>query len=211
MQKISVLVFITGLLFMFSCSSSTGSDSNAPTITITQPQNNETINDSIYTIQVSADDSKSIVSLKLYIDSLLVKDTAGKTDCQYDWHTYWWTESSDHTIKVEALDSDDNTTIKSVEVTLSDQAYITPKLMSPPDNATILNPVDFSWTAIPQASSYEIHITINDTPFINTSFTTTYSNSFLIYGSGTWQVKAQNGIGMETKLSEVFHFTLTEN
>jgi len=210
MKNIILALTLLSFVFILSCSSSTGSDTKPPTITITQPQNNETINDSIYTIQVDATDNKSIVSIKIYIDSTLVANSTSKDNCNYDWHTYWWTESTSHTIKVEALDSNDNTATKSIDVTLSEQAYIVPKLLLPADNSTLQNPLNFTWTALPQAAQYEIHITINGTPFINTATTTTYSNSFLKYGPATWQVKAQNALGMESKLSEVYHFTLNE-
>ncbi|MCD6329324.1 MAG: hypothetical protein J7M10_03050 [Candidatus Cloacimonetes bacterium] len=210
MKNIISALLLLSFVFILSCSSSTGTDTKPPTITITQPQNNETINDSIYTIQVNVTDNKNIISIRIYIDSILVANSTSKDTCSYDWHTYWWTESADHTIRVEAMDGNNNTATKTIDVTLSEQAYIVPKLLTPADNSTQQNPLNFSWTALSQAAQYEIHITINDTPFINTSTTTTYSNSFLIYGPATWQVKAQNVLGMESKFSEIFHFTLNE-
>jgi len=212
MNKIILGLALLSLIFIISCSSSTSSD-DPPTITFIQPQNNETINDSIYTIQVSIENNSStfgIVSTKIFIDSICVVTLADKDNCSYDWHTYWWTESTDHSIRVEAMDGNNNTATKSINVSLSDQAYIVPKLLTPPDNSQQQNPMNFSWTALPQTFQYEIHITINDTPFVNTTTNTTYTNSFLIYGAATWKVKAQNALGMKSKFSEEYHFTLTE-
>lgn len=209
MKKIILSLILLASIFMISCSSSTSSD-DPPTITFIHPQNNETITDSIYTIEVSVEDTKSILGVSIYVDSVCLYQSPTNKNYSCEWQTYWFTDSYDHTIKVEALDSDDKTTTKSIDVTLSDQAYITPNLLAPADNSTLQNPINFSWSAIPQASDYEIHITINDTPFVNTSISTTYSNSFLIYGPATWKVKAIDAIGMETKFSEEYHFTLTE-
>lgn len=209
MKNIILALTLLSFVFILSCSSSTGSD-DSPTITFVHPQNNETITDSIYTIEVSIEDTKSIVYVTISADTFCLYQTTNK-NYTCEWQTYWFTNSADHTIKVEAIDSDDKTTTKSINVTLSDEAYATPKPLTPADNATLQNPVNFSWTALPQAMNYEIHITINDTiypPYYST--TTTYSNSFLIYGPATWQVKAQNWRGQESKLSEVYHFTLNE-
>ena len=209
MKKIIIVLTLLCMTFLISCSSSTSSD-DSPTITFVHPQNNETINDSIYTIEVSVEDTKSILSVSIYVDSVCLYQSPSNKNYSCEWHTYWFTESYDHTIKVEALNSDDKTTTKSIDVTLSEQAYVAPKLLSPADNSTLQNPLNFSWTALPQTFQYEVYITINDTPFVNTTVDTTYSNSFLIYGPATWQVKAQNALGMESKLSELYHFILNE-
>jgi len=211
MKKLFIIIILIPIVLAIACSSSTKSDNTKPNITIIQPQNNETINDSIYSIEVSATDSKSINSITIYIDSIEVASSSGKYDCTYDWHTYYWTEKQEHLIQVTAMDDNLNTTTKNIDVTLAEEAYVTPKLLSPDDGSQLQNPLEFSWSSLPEAIQYQIHITINDTPFLNTATDTVYSNSFLIYGNGTWKVSAENGFGMSTNFSEEKHFVLEQN
>lgn len=211
MKKYFFIPIILLSIFMISCSSSTDTDSNKPEITIIQPQNNETIADSVYTIQVSATDEKSISSIEINIDYIQVTSTSGKMDLEYEWHTFYWTETTAHQIQIVATNDNLNSTKKNINVTLADEAYTTPDLISPPDSSQQQNPLDFKWSSLPQAIQYQIHISINYTPFLNTAMDTVYSNSFSIYGDGTWKVCAQNDWGMSSKFSEEFHFELQQN
>ena len=209
MNKIILGLVLLSLAFMISCSSSTSSD-DSPTITFVHPQNNETINDSIYTIEVSVEDTKSILSVSIYVDSVCLYQSPSNKNYSCEWHTYWFTESYDHTIKVEALNSDDKTTTKSIDVTLSEQAYIAPKPLTPADNATLQYPVNLSWTPIQDADSYEVDLVINGVTFPLTPSTNSQSIDYTIYGDATWKVQAVDAFGMSTKYSEEYHFTVTE-
>ncbi|MBN2016525.1 MAG: hypothetical protein JW794_00050 [Candidatus Cloacimonetes bacterium] len=209
MKKIILGLTLLSLAFLMSCSSSTGSN-ESPTITFVHPQNNETINDSIYTIEVSVEDTKSIVSVSIYADSVCLYQSTDSKNYTCEWHTYWFTDSADHTIKVEATDSDDKTTTKSVDVTLSEQAYITPKPLTPANNATLQYPVNLTWTAIDNALSYEVDLVINSVTFPLTPATNSQTIDYTIYGAATWKVKAVDAFGMSTKYSEEYHFTVTE-
>ncbi|HEX38303.1 MAG TPA: hypothetical protein ENG70_05575 [Candidatus Cloacimonetes bacterium] len=209
MKKLSILSIFLGILFVISCTSSTSSD-NPPTITFIHPQDNETINDSIYTIEVSIEDTKSIVSVSIYVDSICLYQSPTNKNYTCDWHTYWFTDSADHIIKVEALDSDGKTSIKSIDVTLSDQAYITPNPLTPVDNATLQYPIDLTWTAIEDAFSYEVNLVINGVTFPLTPSTNSQTIDYTIYGAATWKVKALNALGMETRYSDEYHFTVNQ-
>lgn len=208
MKNIILALALLSFVFILSCSSSTGSD-DSPTITFVHPQNNETITDSIYTIEVSVEDTKSIVSVSIYVDSTCLYQTPAK-NYTCEWQTYWFTNSADHTIKVEATDSNDKTTTKTIDVTLSDQAYITPKPLTPADNAMLKYPINLSWTAIQGADSYEVDLIINSVTFPLTPSTNSQSIDYTIYGDATWKVKAVDAFGMSTKYSEEYHFTVTE-
>ena len=209
MKKIIIGLILLGCIFMISCSSSTSSD-DSPTITFVHPQNNETITDSIYTLEVSVEDTKSISSVSIYVDSVCLYQSPTNKNYSCEWKTYWFTESSDHTIKVEALDSNDKATTKSIDVILSDEVYITPKPLTPADNATLQYPIDLTWTEISDAFSYEVDLVINGVTFPLTPSTNSQTINYTIYGAATWKVKALDTLGMETKYSEEYHFTVTE-
>ena len=207
-KKIIISLILVASIFMVSCSSSTKSD-ESPTITFVHPQNNETITDSIYTIEVSVADTKSIIYVEISVDSFCLYHTPTNKNYTCEWQTYWFTDSADHTIKVEAIDSDGKTTTKSINVTLSDEVYITPKPLTPADNATLQYPIDLSWTAIQDADSYDVDLVINGFSFYPTPLTNSQTINYTIYGDATWKVKAVDWFG-STKYSEEYHFTVTE-
>jgi len=78
-----------------------------------------------------------------------------------------------------------------------------PELISPPNNATVYNPVTFSWTPVIGAISYRLFIDgaqITPQNYSNTTFTDNFS-----IGSHEWKVNAINGLS-GTQFSEIKHF-----
>ncbi|MBC8525753.1 MAG: hypothetical protein ISS28_04600 [Candidatus Cloacimonetes bacterium] len=213
MKKLISFILFLCLLFIINCSSSTDNDTTPPTVTISQPQDGATITDSITSIKVNATDNVGIASITLYIDDIEVSSTAGNTTYEYEWFVLYWSYSNDHTIRATACDLNDNKGSKSINVTVTEEAYIYPELLEPADNSEVQNPIVFKWTSLPDAYQYEVHFAHNDTLFIETPSDTTITKDFYIFGSFKWKVRAERIFlaGADTsKYSPYFHFILSE-
>ncbi|MEA3476105.1 MAG: Ig-like domain-containing protein [Candidatus Cloacimonadota bacterium] len=211
MKKLISLILFLCLLFIINCSSN--NDTTPPTVTISQPQDGATITDSITSIKVNATDNEGIASITLYIDDIEVGSTVGNTTYEYEWFVFYWSDSNDHTIRATACDLNDNKGSKSIDVTVTEEAFIYPELLEPADSSEVQNSIEFKWTSLPDAYQYEVHFAHNDIVFIETPSDTTITKNFDIFGSFKWKVKAERIFiaGADTsKYSPPFHFTLTE-
>ena len=94
-----------------------GGDYIAPSVTITNPSNNDIVSD-IVSITVDATDVNGITSQRILIDDIEVSTTSS-----YSWDTTLESEGI-HTVKAEATDPSDNTGYKQISVTVDNDGYV---------------------------------------------------------------------------------------
>jgi len=95
-----------------------GSDTTAPTASITAPANNATVSNSV-TITATASDNVGVVKMELYIDGTLTTSNTNSTSLSFSWNTNSVANGS-HLLVVKAYDAANNVgTSPTVTVTVS--------------------------------------------------------------------------------------------
>jgi len=128
---ISVTLFLCLLLFLVACENKAvvNVDGTLPTVTITYPQDNDTIYGTIL-ISVQSSDNFGVVKVEIYIDGVLVL-TDDSPPGEYSWDTTLENDGS-HTLSAKAYDDAGNvgvsstvyvTIANSFEVTFNNQAF----------------------------------------------------------------------------------------
>lgn len=121
MKKITVVLLI---LFCFSCKKTTKVDTTPPTVTITYPENNATVIDTV-TIIADATDNKGVTKVEFYIN-----DSLNYTDTSSPWEYLWDTNPLPDifcTITAKAYDAEGNIgTSQGISVNLSAPQIIPP-------------------------------------------------------------------------------------
>lgn len=126
----SYILFMTMLSLLPGCSDdSAPKDTEAPTVTFTNPSANETVSGTV-SITVNVADNDEIAQVDLYVDSdLLGSDTA--SPYSFDWDTESLDDGS-YTLKAVATDASGNTGEVSITVTVGNvQTLVT---ISVPDD-----------------------------------------------------------------------------
>jgi len=209
----SVLLILTILVFLSCEKKATEPDNTPPTVTITQPANGETLTEPV-TIKVDVVDNKGITKVEFIIDGDKVcEDTNGPYE--YKWNVCYYADGEVHTILAKAHDSSGNIGQSSVvQVTVSENAETYPTLISPENNYSVffLTPIDFIWTSIESAASYELIIS-SDLQFTNIEYSTSINDTILQVeglspGNHYWKVRAVNVVGLYSNYSPYNSFCL---
>ena len=209
----SVLLVLTILVFLSCEKKTTEPDNTPPTVTITQPANGETLTEPV-TIKVDAVDNESVKKVEFIIDGDKVFEDTNEP-YEYVWNVYYWADGQIHTILAKAHDSSGNIGQSSVvQVTVSENAETYPILISPENNYSVffLTPIDFIWTSIEDAASYELIIS-SDFQFTNIEYSTSVNDTILQVeglspGNHYWKVRAFNEVGLYSNYSPYNSFCL---
>jgi len=208
----SVLLVLTILVFLSCEKKATAPDNTPPTVTITQPANGETLTEPV-TIKVDVVDNKGITKVEFIIDGDKVFEDTNEP-YEYEWNVYYWADGEVHTILAKAHDSSGNIGQSSVvQVAVSENVGY-PVLISPENNYSVyfLTPIDFIWTSIEDASSYELIIS-SDFQFFNIEYSTSVNDTMLQVeglspGNHYWKVRAINDVGLYSNYSPYNIFCL---
>lgn len=104
--KLFLFVLVVGLFFLFGCEEeSTNPDTTAPTVEITSPTNNSTI-DGVVDITLNVSDNKGIAKVEIYIDGELSGETNSEP-WEFTWDTELWPDT-EYILQAKAYDTSDN-------------------------------------------------------------------------------------------------------
>ena len=124
------------------------SDTTPPTVSITSPANNATVNGTI-TVSATASDNVGVASVQLQVDGANVGAADTTAPYNFSWNTTSVSNAS-HTLTAVAKDAAGNTTTSAgVKVTVnnSDTTPPTVSITSPANNATVNGTITVSATA----------------------------------------------------------------
>jgi hypothetical protein len=106
-------------------------DTTPPTITITNPEDDETIDGSVK-IKASGDDDQALAKIQIYFDDELVKEEDmppylpyPEVSYRFDTEDY---EDGDYTIMAKAIDTSDNEATHSIEVEIKNEVEDGPRI-----------------------------------------------------------------------------------
>jgi hypothetical protein len=123
-------------------------DTTPPTVSITSPANNATVNGTV-TVSTTASDNVGVASVQLQVDGANVGAADTSAPYNFSWNTTSVSNAS-HTLTAVAKDAAGNTTTSaSVKVTVNngDTTPPTVSISSPANNATVSSTVSVSATA----------------------------------------------------------------
>ncbi|MEA2105086.1 MAG: Ig-like domain-containing protein [Candidatus Cloacimonadota bacterium] len=213
----AIFIIITSLiaLLIIGCSSTTDHSTQYPDVTITQPDDGETITTPSKWIKADVSSEESIEYVNFIIDGEVVH-TDSTPPWEYNWSNFYWADGNVHSLEVTAYDMDGIPGSDSISVTVSEDANFSPTLLEPADSVTVQNPIEFKWESLPDAVQYDIIIgKVNDSLF---TFLEQTADTILVFsipdtaGAGLygWKVQAQNIWTLWSEYSPLRYFTLTE-
>ncbi len=210
-KKFAIVIVIVLIALAFSfCSSSTEHSSNPPHVTISSPNNGQTISNPTTLIQAEVTAKETILYVQFIVDNEVV-NADSTSPYEYEWNNFYWADDQLHEIKVTAYNSEGVPGSDSISVKVSEDASSNPTLLEPADSANVTNPILFKWRSLPEAILYEVIIKKDTLTFLHTPTDTTITKDFpTLTGEFTWKVRAQNFWSFYSNYSQEFHFTLTD-
>ncbi len=187
-------------------------DNTPPTITITNPTNNEWVKGTI-TISATATDSVSgVANMAIYIKNVGWVQKSNSGSISYSWDT---TKVPDGSYVIYVYSTDEVGNNGSAQITINvDNTPPTAAVLTYPANNTYTNEttITFTWEAASDSGSgigYYILVVYNGSGFKKEFNTTSTSQSVTLAGDGVywWYVVAYDKVGNSEK-SSVFDFTL---
>lgn len=163
-----------------------------PTVSITYPQNGQTIGGTV-NIQVDAQDDRSISKVEFYIDNTRTYTDAGKP-YSWNWDTTQYSEGQ-HTIKVIAYDSANQTATSQITVTVSKNAQQdnppSVNFVSPTNGQNVSGVVSVSIYAADDKGVQKVELYINNTKIVElTTYPYEYQWNTQNYQNGAYTLKA---------------------
>ncbi|MDP8227718.1 MAG: Ig-like domain-containing protein, partial [Candidatus Celaenobacter polaris] len=193
------------------CSSSTTNTPNTPSVTISSPNDGQTITTPTTLIKVEVSAKETILYVQFIVDNEVVNSDS-TSPYEYEWNDFYWADNAFHEIKVTAYNSEGVPGSDSISVKVSEEAESNPIPLEPADNANVTNPILFKWKILPGAVQYDVHIQKDALVFVETPTDTTLTKDFLeLTGEFTWKVRAQNFWSLFSDYSQEFHFTLSSS
>ncbi len=210
-KNILIMVGIVLVIIAFSfCSSSTKNTSNTPSVTISSPNDGQTISSPTTLIKAEVTVKETILYVQFIVDNEVV-NTDSTSPYEYEWNNFYWADNQLHEIQVTAYNNEGVPGSDSISVKVSEEAASNPILLEPADGANVVNPIIFKWSSLPEAILYEVIIIKDTLKFEETPSDTTVTNYFLgLTGEFTWKVRAQNIWSFYSDYSPEFHFILND-
>ncbi|MDP8226932.1 MAG: Ig-like domain-containing protein [Candidatus Celaenobacter polaris] len=109
MKFVILLFFISIIIFVLSCEKTTKPDTTPPTITITNPQNGDTVFEMV-NIACMSTDNEGVKKVELWIDGVFTGISDNTEPYSLIWNTTVYEDSTSYTIVVRAYDINDNIT-----------------------------------------------------------------------------------------------------
>ncbi len=203
-----VMSFVFVAMALSFCSSSTTNTPNTPHVTISSPNDGQTITTPTTLIKAEVTTKETIIYVQFIVDNEVV-NADSTSPYEYEWNNFYWADDQLHEIKVTAYNSEGVPGSDSISVKVSEEAASNPTLLEPADSANVTNPIIFKWRSLPEAILYEVIIKKDTLTFLHTPADTTITKDFpTLTGEFSWKVRAQNFWSFYSDYSPEFHFTL---
>ncbi len=216
---ISLLLLLIGMVII-SCSidKKTSPDTEAPTVIITNPQNNsEFETGTIINVISEAEDNEEVDNVKFYIDGFNSYEDSSEP-YEYIWNTTDLNGS--HNIYAKATDSSDNTAtseLVTVIITYEGEAPNPPSNPNPVDNALLVYiNSDISWECTDPDGDpliYDVYLgTSTNPPLMNSGQSETIFNPGTLIENTTyyWKIVAKDNHGNSTT-GNIWEFTTRDD
>jgi subtilisin family serine protease len=169
------------------------SESTPPSASITSPANGATVSGSAVSFTATASDASGIQKVRFWVDNVYLSYDA-TAPYQKTWDTTTFANGT-HTLKIEALDTFNNSTIQTITVTVSnaDSTPPTVTITGPADGATVSgSAVSFTATASDASGIHKVRFWV-DNVYLSWDATSPYEKVWdsTAFSNGTHTLKVE--------------------